>query len=147
MNVELDPDVDPHKDVTIAVDSTGVKVSNRGEWIRHKWRVKRGFVKVHLAVDTKTGKILSMEVTKEDVSDGRMLKQLVEEAASNAHIVKAIADGGYDSKDNFQTLDSMRIVVGHESEEELVHEGERMHAKKVRGHGTAEGLQEVEEET
>ncbi|MBI3115701.1 MAG: transposase [Thaumarchaeota archaeon] len=71
--------------------------------------MKRGFVKVHLAVVTKTGKILSMEVTKEDVSHGRMLKPLVEEAASNAHIVKAICDGGYDSKDNFRTLDSMRI--------------------------------------
>ena len=30
MKVELDPDVDPDKDVTIAVDSTGIKVSNRG---------------------------------------------------------------------------------------------------------------------
>ena len=25
----------------IAIDSTGIKVSNRGEWIRHKWNVKR----------------------------------------------------------------------------------------------------------
>ena len=74
MNVELDPDVDPNQDVTIAVDATGIKVSNRGEWIRHKWKVQRGFVKVHLAVDTKTGKIISMEVTRESVADGRMLK-------------------------------------------------------------------------
>jgi Transposase DDE domain len=109
MNVELDPDVDLHKDVTIAIDSTGIKVSNRGEWIRHKWKVKRGFVKVHLAVDTRTRKIVSMEVTKEDVPDGRMLKPLVEEAASEAHVVKAICDGAYDSKDNFRTLHDMRI--------------------------------------
>jgi len=109
MDVELDPDVDLHKDVTIAVDATGIKVSNRGEWIRHKWRVKRGFVKVHVAVDTKTGKILSMQVTKEDVPDGRMLKPLVEAASSQAHLVEVIADGAYDSKDNFRTLDGMRI--------------------------------------
>lgn len=25
----------------IAIDSTGIKVSNRGELIRHKWNVKR----------------------------------------------------------------------------------------------------------
>ena len=25
----------------IAIDSTGVKVTNRGEWIRHKWKVKK----------------------------------------------------------------------------------------------------------
>src|SRR5580658_4155281 len=30
MNVELDPDVDLNQDVTIAVDATGIKVSNRG---------------------------------------------------------------------------------------------------------------------
>ena len=44
--------------------------------------MKRGFIKVHLAVDVKTGKILSMEVTKEDVPDGRMLEPLVEGASS-----------------------------------------------------------------
>ena len=37
----------------IAIDSTGVKVSNRGEWIRHKWNVKRGYLKIHVAVDIK----------------------------------------------------------------------------------------------
>jgi hypothetical protein len=109
MNVELDPDVDLNQDVTIAVDATGIKVSNRGEWIRHKWKVQRGFVKVHLAVDTKTGKIISMEVTRENVADGRMLRPLVEEAASSVHVVKAICDGAYDSKENFRTLDRIRI--------------------------------------
>src|SRR5688500_5490203 len=28
----------------IAIDSTGIKVTNRGEWIRHKWNVKRGYL-------------------------------------------------------------------------------------------------------
>jgi hypothetical protein len=30
VKVDIDPDVDIAKDVTIAVDSTGIKVSNRG---------------------------------------------------------------------------------------------------------------------
>ena len=35
----------------IAIDSTGVKVTNRrGEWIRHKWNVKIGYLKIHVAV-------------------------------------------------------------------------------------------------
>ena len=35
----------------IAIDSTtGVKVTNREEWIRHKWNVKRGYLKIHVAV-------------------------------------------------------------------------------------------------
>jgi hypothetical protein len=57
IKVELDPRVDPDQDVARAVDSTGIKVSNRGGWIRQMWAVKRGFIKVHLAVDVKTGKI------------------------------------------------------------------------------------------
>jgi Transposase DDE domain len=109
ISVELDPSVDPDEDVTIAVDSTGIKVSNRGEWIRQKWAVKRGFIKVHLAVDVKTGKILSMEVTKEDVPDERMLVPLVEGAASRANVTRAIGDGAYDSRAAFRYLDAKGI--------------------------------------
>jgi hypothetical protein len=42
VKADVDPSVDRTKDVTIAVDSTGIKVSNRGEWIRRKWAVKKG---------------------------------------------------------------------------------------------------------
>jgi hypothetical protein len=109
VKLELDPSVDPNQDVTIAVDSTGIKVSNRGEWIRQQWGVKRGFIKVHLAVDVKTGKILSMEVTKDDVHDRRMLVPLVEEASSRASVTRAIADGAYDSREIFSYLDKNGI--------------------------------------
>jgi len=66
--------------ITIAVDSTGIKVTNRGEWIRDKWKKRRGFIKIHVAVNIKTKKIVSMEVTKEDVVDGKMLKPLTRQA-------------------------------------------------------------------
>lgn len=104
MKVELDASIKPDEDVTIALDSSGIKVSNRGEWIRQKWRVRRGFIKIHLAVDVKTKQIISMEVTKEDVPDGRMLKPLVEEASSKAEVTKVIGDGAYDSRENFRFL-------------------------------------------
>lgn len=109
VEIELDPNVDLDEDVTIAVDSTGIKVSNRGEWIRQMWAVKRGFIKVHLAVDVKTGKILSMEVTKDGVHDRRMLVPLVEAAASRANVTRAIADGAYDSREIFSYLDRKGI--------------------------------------
>jgi len=38
-------------DIVLAVDTSGIKVSNRGEWMRHKWKVKRGYLKIHIAVD------------------------------------------------------------------------------------------------
>jgi len=31
----------------------GMKVSNRGEWIREKWRIRRGWIKVVIMGDTK----------------------------------------------------------------------------------------------
>jgi DDE family transposase len=81
---ELNSEVNPEKVedlITIAVDSTGIKVTNREEWIRDKWKKKRrGFIKIHVAVNIKIKKLVSMEVTKEDVVDGKMLKPLTRQA-------------------------------------------------------------------
>jgi hypothetical protein len=38
--------------LTIAADSTGIKVTNRGEWIRNKWKERRFFIKIHVADKT-----------------------------------------------------------------------------------------------
>ena len=115
MKINLDPKINPEKDdIVVAVDSTGIKVTNRGEWILDKWkkkrRIRKGFIKIHVAVDTKTKKIVSMSVTKEDVHDGKMLKELVDDVSKNYDIKKVLADGGYDSKDNFRQLDEMKVI-------------------------------------
>ena len=90
----------------IAIDSTGIKVSNRGEWIRHKWNVKRGYLKIHVAVDIKKKRILSLQVTSEQVHDGKVLPKLIEDITikQNKKVETAIADGSYDSNRNFQYL-------------------------------------------
>jgi transposase len=113
--INLDPKVNLERDgIVIAVDSTGIKVTNRGEWILDKWKNKRkrkGFIKIHVAVNIKTKKIVSMNVTKENVHDGKMLKELVEGVISkNNNIQKLLADGAYDSKDNFRYLDGLKIT-------------------------------------
>jgi len=115
MKINLDPKVNLGRDgIVIAVDSTGIKVTNRGEWILDKWKNKRkrkGFIKIHVAVDIKTKKIVSMSVTKEDVHDGKLLKELVGDVISkNNNIQKVLADGAYDSKDNFKYLDGLKIT-------------------------------------
>ena len=99
-------------DIIIALDSTGIKVANRGEWMRHKWHVRRGYLKIHVAVDIKNKKIISLEVTSEEVHDGKMLKKLVD-TASESNIVKgAVADGMYDSNKNFRYLSKNHIKPG-----------------------------------
>lgn len=115
IKVELNSEVNPEKIdvITIAVDSTGIKVTNRGEWIRDKWKKRRGFIKIHLAVNIKTKKIVSMEVKKEDVVDGKMLKPLTRQAVVTTSssssslcttINRVVEDGAYDSKDNSDIL-------------------------------------------
>ena len=54
IKINLDPKVNlEREDIVIAVDITGIKVTNRGEWILDKWkkkRIRKGFIKIHVAV-------------------------------------------------------------------------------------------------
>jgi len=101
--------IDSNEDVIIALDASGIKVSNRGEWMRHKWKVKRGYLKIHIAVDVKRKKIMALKVTDEKVGDGRMLQPLIKEASKSSELAKTIGDGAYDTKSNFRYLDAEGI--------------------------------------
>ncbi len=101
-------------DIVVAIDASGVKVTNRGEWIREQWnrKPKRGYLKIHVAVDTKTKQILAIEVTDERTGDNKKFKPLVERASERASIKVALADSAYDSRDNFDFLETMGIEPG-----------------------------------
>ena len=101
-------------DIVIALDSTGIKrCENCGEWIRHKWHVRKGYLKLHVAVDIKRKRILSLEVTGEEVHDGMMLRKSVDNASSGGNHVKGVlADGMYDSNNNFRYLSKNHIKPG-----------------------------------
>jgi IS5 family transposase len=99
-------------DIVIALDSTGIKVANRGEWMRHKWHVRKGYLKIHVAVDIKKKRILSLEVTSEEVHDGKMLKKLVDNVSENNKTKRVLADGMYDSNNNFRYLSKNHIKPG-----------------------------------
>jgi hypothetical protein len=68
-------EIDPDETVVIAVDSTGLKVTNRGDWMRKMWKGKRkGWLKVHIAVNTRDNKVLAVEVTRDRVGDTKKFK-------------------------------------------------------------------------
>ena len=48
--------MDDDDDLVIAIDSTGIKITNRGQWMDEKWNTqnRKGFLKIHVAVDIKT---------------------------------------------------------------------------------------------
>jgi hypothetical protein len=90
--------------VTIAVDGSRIKAHNAGDWIRKVWKVKKGYLKIHFAVDVKTGQVVSMNVSLEKVGDGKRLKRLVKRAEERVRVKRVLADGAYDSKANFNFL-------------------------------------------
>ena len=91
-----------------------------------KWHIKnkKGYLKIHVAVNVKTKKILSMKVTDEHVHDSKALPGLVDNVIKSdsmtttssstsstsstsdtaASIGKLFADGAYDSNDIFRYL-------------------------------------------
>jgi len=100
------------EDLVIAIDSSGIKVTNRGEWLREKWKVYRGWLKVHIAVDVRTKKIVGIEVTDETVGDSRVFKELICQAETKGKVEKVLADGAYDTRDIFDILQEKGIEAG-----------------------------------
>ena len=103
--------------IVIAIDSTGIKVTNRGQWMRKdKWNVrKKGYLKIHVAeVDVKSKKILSMKVTDEHVHDNKALPGLVGNIIKSNNMTsigKIFADdGAYDSNDIFRCISYYGIL-------------------------------------
>jgi hypothetical protein len=103
------------EDLVVAVDSTGIKVTNRGEWMREMWRVHRGWIKAHIIVDVKSKNLLGIEITNEKVSDGEVFPALLDQAqqvSRNRPVTTVLADGAYDHKDIFNRLEKDHINSG-----------------------------------
>jgi hypothetical protein len=99
--------------IIIAADRTGIKITNRGQWMDEKWNVQRkGYLKIHVAVNIKTKEILALEVTNEKVHDGRMLTKLVNHVLNNTDtkIQSVLVDGAHDTNRNFRYLEENGIT-------------------------------------
>ena len=58
MDIKYEINEELSEDSIIVLDSTGIKITNRSEWMRDRRRVsnRKGWVKVHVAYDVKSGK-------------------------------------------------------------------------------------------
>jgi len=96
--------------IVIAIDSTGIKITNRGQWMSDKWHIKnkKGYLKIHVAVNVKTKKIISMKITDEHVHDSKALPGLVNEIIKSDKKITLgrlfAEDGAYDGNDIFRYL-------------------------------------------
>jgi hypothetical protein len=80
--------------------------------MRQKWKVRRGWVKVHVSADVETRQILGVEITSEEVGDSRMFESLVEQSMGSGKVSKVLADGAYDKRDNFNYSKKHGITAG-----------------------------------
>jgi hypothetical protein len=103
--------------IIIAIDSSGIKKTNRGQWMNKKWNMqnRKGYLKIHVAVNIKTKEILSMEVTDEHVHDNKMLPGLVDKIIKSnndgfAVVDRVLGDGAYDSNATFKYLSENGII-------------------------------------
>lgn len=105
--------------VFLSGDSTGLKPTSRGDWMGQKWDVKRGFIKMHIMVDSDTKKIYAVSITDEKSGDAAEFKKLLSDALSNienasnvvpSENLKVSADGAYDTNDNFKECEKKNIT-------------------------------------
>lgn len=109
------PNVDSKEPIVIAIDSSGVKVTNKGEWMRKKWRggEYKGWIKVHVAVDVETKEPVAMEITDERTADHTAVPSLIRQIEDNGGRVKRVlADGAYYKNQVYNLLEEKGIDAG-----------------------------------
>jgi hypothetical protein len=84
----------------LVVDSTDLKVFGEGEWKvrKHGYSKRRTWRKVHLAMDANTGQICVALMTHQDVGDGEVLPELLDQIPAGTPIDIVGGDGAYDTR-------------------------------------------------
>ena len=93
-------------DDVVGCDGTGIKVSNRGEWMRQKWKIRRGWIKV-VTLANKRGKIIDVEVGIETMRENFAFRKMLK--IHHESIGTAYGDGTYDTKANFELCRQLKI--------------------------------------
>jgi len=80
----------------LLVDSTGLKLCGKGEWLleKHGTATRRSWRMLHLGVDAGTGRIVASTLTPKDVDDASQVDPLLDQVAGP--VVSFTADGAYD---------------------------------------------------
>ena len=68
--------------------------------MRQKWQKRRGFLKIHVAVDVKSKQITGLTITDDKSHDSKSFMSLVEQSKQFGNVTKVpLADGAYDTKE------------------------------------------------
>ena len=102
LNLDNDDNDDDNKLLTLIVDASGLTITKKGDYIEQKWiRKKKEFIKLHIAVDAKSEKIMSIRITKGNVHDSKKFSPMIREAYENYDIDKVYADKAHNNRRTF----------------------------------------------
>ncbi|MDR6903765.1 IS5 family transposase, partial [Rhizobium miluonense] len=87
--------------VHVLIDSTGLKIYGAGQWLeqKHGAKSRRGWCKLHLALDADSGDIIAHVMTDQDTSDASQVEPLLDQI--DAPIRQFTADGAYDGSPTY----------------------------------------------
>ena len=100
-NLNLDNNNDGNNPITVIVGASGLlTITKKGDYIEQKWiRKRKEFIKLHIAVDAKSEKIISFRVTKGNVHDSKKFSPILREVYEGYDIDKAYADKAHDNRE------------------------------------------------
>lgn len=88
------------KHTVIAIDASGLRPVNYGEYRMMKYGKWREWIKIHTAIDPKSKEYLNVVVTKGNVGDCREFRNVVAPISNN--VTEILADGGYCTKEIYE---------------------------------------------
>jgi hypothetical protein len=96
----MEEDIDKYLDA--GVDGSGEKSTKRGGWMREKWKVRKGWIKVVImGVKGKKGKyVIDIRVGNENIDERAIGREMVKK--NQEHIGVLYEDGLHDTKKNFE---------------------------------------------
>jgi len=107
--LNMNIDFDRSKSYNVAVDGTGNKLTNRGEYITRKWKVSRDWVKVSVAIDRFTQDLLDVQVCLDkEFSDADLAEKHLENL-QDVKIKDFAGDGAYYKETLYQKLKTKDI--------------------------------------
>lgn len=90
--------------IHVLVDSTGLKIYGAGQWLeeKHGSKSRRGWRKLHLAVDANSGEIIAHSLTDQEAGDASQLEPLLDQI--HEEIGQFTADGAYDGAPTYDVV-------------------------------------------
>ncbi len=117
----------------ILVDSTGLQVYGAGQWLgeKHGARSRRGWRKLHVALDADSSEIIAHTMTDQDAGDASQVEPLLNQI--DGRIGQFTADGAYDGKPTYDAVTdhSAATVIVIPPARQRDRTSRRMHEKKI----------------